>query len=30
VREIPEADQSLMRRNEAHLLRKHIDSILKA
>ena len=30
MREIPEADQSLMRRNEAHLLRKHIDSILKA
>lgn len=29
MREIPEADQSLMRRNEAHLLRKHIDSILK-
>ncbi len=28
-REIPGADQSLMRRNEAALLRKHIDSILE-
>ncbi len=28
MRAIPEADQSVMRRNEAHLLRKHIDSIL--
>jgi endonuclease/exonuclease/phosphatase family metal-dependent hydrolase len=30
MREIPDADQSLMRRNEAHLLRKHLDSILQA
>lgn len=29
-REIPEADQALMRRNEAHLLRLHIDAILEA
>lgn len=28
-REIPEADQSEMRRNEAHLIRQHIDVILK-
>jgi endonuclease/exonuclease/phosphatase family metal-dependent hydrolase len=28
-REVPEADQKLMRRNEAHLLRKHTESILK-
>ncbi len=28
-REIPEADQKLMRRNEAHLLRRHTESILK-
>ena len=28
-REIPEADQKLMRRNEAHLLRKHTEAILK-
>lgn len=27
-RPIPEADETLMRRNEAHLLRKHLDSIL--
>ncbi len=27
MRPVPEADQALMRRNEAHLLRKHIDSI---
>ncbi|MCB1230899.1 MAG: endonuclease/exonuclease/phosphatase family protein [Verrucomicrobiae bacterium] len=27
-REIPEADQSEMRRNEAHLIRQHIDTIL--
>lgn len=27
MRPIPEADQALMRRNEAHLLRKHIDKI---
>lgn len=26
-REIPGADESMMRRNEAHLLRRHIDSI---
>ena len=30
MRPIPEADQALMRRNEAHLLRKHIDTILTA
>lgn len=29
-REVPEADQALMRRNEAHLLRKHLESILQA
>jgi endonuclease/exonuclease/phosphatase family metal-dependent hydrolase len=29
-REVPEADQKLMRRNEAHLLRRHTESILKA
>ncbi len=28
-REVEEADQSLMRRNEAELLRQHIDTILK-
>jgi endonuclease/exonuclease/phosphatase family metal-dependent hydrolase len=28
-REIPEVDQKLMRRNEAHLLRQHTESILK-
>lgn len=28
MRPIPEADQALMRRNEAHLVRKHIDGIL--
>lgn len=28
-REIPEADQKLMRRNEAHLLRKHTEAILR-
>jgi endonuclease/exonuclease/phosphatase family metal-dependent hydrolase len=28
-REVPGADQRLMRRNEAHLLRRHIDSILR-
>jgi endonuclease/exonuclease/phosphatase family metal-dependent hydrolase len=28
-REIPDADQKLMRRNEAHLLRQHTESILK-
>lgn len=28
-REIPEADQELMRRNEAYLLRKHVDSIFE-
>lgn len=27
MRPVPEADQALMRRNEAHLLRKHIDSV---
>lgn len=30
MRAIEEADQSLMRRNEAHLLREHINGILKA
>lgn len=30
MRTIPEADQALMRRNEAHLLRKHVEGILKA
>ncbi len=29
-REVPEADQGLMRRNEAHLLRNHLEGILKA
>ncbi|MDB6070600.1 MAG: Endonuclease/Exonuclease/phosphatase family protein [Verrucomicrobiales bacterium] len=29
-RDTPEADQALMRRNEAHLLRQHLDSILTA
>ena len=29
-RPIPEADQALMRRNEAHLVRQHIDRILVA
>lgn len=29
MREVPEADQSLMRRNEAHLLRQHINGIFK-
>ena len=29
-RDVPEADQALMRRNEAHLLRQHLDSILTA
>ncbi|GEP45833.1 hypothetical protein BGE01nite_51240 [Brevifollis gellanilyticus] len=28
MREVDEADQALMRRNEAHLLRNHIDKIL--
>jgi endonuclease/exonuclease/phosphatase family metal-dependent hydrolase len=28
MREVPEADQALMRRNEASLLRKHLDNIL--
>ncbi len=27
-RDVPEADQALMRRNEAHLLRQHLDTIL--
>lgn len=27
-RDVPEADESLMRRNEAHLLRQHADAIL--
>lgn len=27
-RDVPEADEALMRRNEAHLLRRHVDSIL--
>ena len=30
MRPIPEADQALMRRNEAHLVRRHIDGILAA
>lgn len=30
MRDVPEADQALMRRNEAHLLRKHLDGILTA
>jgi endonuclease/exonuclease/phosphatase family metal-dependent hydrolase len=29
-RTVPEGDEMLMRRNEAHLLRKHLESILKA
>jgi endonuclease/exonuclease/phosphatase family metal-dependent hydrolase len=29
-RPIPDADESVMRRNEAHLLRLHLDEILKA
>ena len=29
-RPVPEADQALMRRNESHLLRKHLDGILSA
>ena len=29
-REVPEGDQALMRRNEAHLLRKHTESIIDA
>jgi endonuclease/exonuclease/phosphatase family metal-dependent hydrolase len=29
MREIPEADQSLMRRHESSLLRKHVDAILE-
>ncbi len=29
-RDTPEADQALMRRNEAHLLRQHLDGILTA
>ena len=29
-RDIPEADQALMRRNEAHLLRAHLDILLAA
>ena len=29
-RDVPEADQALMRRNEAHLLRQHVDKILEA
>jgi len=28
-RQVPEADEMLMRRNEAHLLRQHLESILK-
>ena len=28
-REVPEADEMLMRRNEAHLLRQHLEGILK-
>ncbi len=27
-REVPEADQDLMRRNEAHLVRQHVDGIM--
>ena len=30
MRPVPDADQALMRRNEAHLLRKHIDTLLSA
>ncbi len=29
-RDVPEADQALMRRNEAHLLRQHLDGVLAA
>lgn len=29
-RDVPEGDQALMRRNEAHLLRQHLDTILTA
>jgi endonuclease/exonuclease/phosphatase family metal-dependent hydrolase len=29
-RDVPEGDQALMRRNEAHLLRQHVDHILTA
>jgi endonuclease/exonuclease/phosphatase family metal-dependent hydrolase len=29
-RDVPEADQALMRRNEAHLLRQHVDGLLAA
>jgi endonuclease/exonuclease/phosphatase family metal-dependent hydrolase len=29
-RPVPDADEALMRRNEAHLLRKHLDSVLQA
>lgn len=29
-RDVPEADQTLMRRNEAHLLRQHLEGILAA
>jgi endonuclease/exonuclease/phosphatase family metal-dependent hydrolase len=30
MREVPEADQALMRKNEARLLREHMDSIMAA
>lgn len=30
MREVPEADQSVMRRNEAHLLRRHIEGLQAA
>lgn len=30
MREVTEGDQALMRRNEAHLLRRHLDAILNA
>lgn len=30
MREVPEADQAMMRRNEAHLLRRHIEGIQTA
>lgn len=30
MRTIPEADQALMRRNEAYLVRKHVEGIMKA
>lgn len=29
MRPVPDADQALMRRNEAHLLRQHLDKILR-